>query len=100
MPPSVFAGRIPTEGEPLWLDTDRLLALSLLHIEADTCSGCGHPRTESMDIDNAETYQTKIIKCHACAAREARTIELQEEAGEKANKKLVGKSVIVLPREA
>lgn len=38
-------------------------------IEQDLkCSGCGQPRDESMDPDNARHYIAEDVRCHACAA--------------------------------
>ena len=59
---------MPGPGEPLWLDDDRDWVLALLDLEADACSGCGQPRSESMDRDGEFAYVAEPIRCHACAA--------------------------------
>lgn len=79
MPRSVFLGRSVGEGEPLWLDDDRAWAMALMQVEADTCSGCGQPRSETMavKIDSrgrkvpAHTYEAHALVCAACRARDA-----------------------------
>lgn len=68
MPRSVFLGRIPRRGEPLWTDEDREWALALLAYEADLCSGCGQSRAETTDEDNEFSYTAQALRCHGCAA--------------------------------
>jgi len=62
----VFLGRVPVPGEPLWTDEDRGWAIALLEYEADICSGCGQPRSESMDPENEFRYRPTVLRCHAC----------------------------------
>lgn len=64
----MFLGRVVEPGEPLWLDEDRDYALALHWLEAETCSGCGQPRSESTAIENDGGYRIEPIRCHACAA--------------------------------
>lgn len=52
----------------MWLDEDRDWAVALHLIEADTCEGCGQPRSESTSPDNEFGYTAAPIRCHACAA--------------------------------
>lgn len=68
MPRSIFLGRVPKRGEALWTDADRAWAMALLTYEADLCSGCGHPRSETTETHNEFAYVGKAIRCHACAA--------------------------------
>lgn len=67
MPRSIFLGRVPKRGEPLWTDDDRDWALALQAYEADLCA-CGQPRAESMSPDNEFGYDATPLRCHACAA--------------------------------
>lgn len=67
-PRSVFLGRIPRRGEPLWTDEDRAWAIALLEYEADLCSGCGQPRSETTEAANETKYTTTALRCHGCAA--------------------------------
>lgn len=69
-PPSVLAGRVVGDGEPLWTQEDTDLALALTELEDATCPGCGHDRAESMDKANTFAYRAEPAKCHACAARD------------------------------
>jgi len=67
VPPSVFRGRVPTAGEPLWGDDDRDHAMALLALEADTCS-CGEPMSQSTATTADGEYAAEAVVCHACAA--------------------------------
>ena len=42
--------------------------MALLEYEADICSGCGQPRSESMDKANEYHYEPTALRCHGCAA--------------------------------
>lgn len=77
MPLSVFRGqRRPSE---TWTHHDRVLALALAAYEADLCSGCGQPMTESMDPDNERGYVAPPPhRCHACTAVAERAEEYQQ----------------------
>ena len=66
MPRSVFLGRVPIPGEPLWTAEDRAWAIALLEYEADLCSGCGQPRSESTDSKNEFRYSPTVLVCHGC----------------------------------
>lgn len=68
MPRSVFLGRVPVPGEALWTAEDRAWAMALLEYEADTCSGCGQPHSESTLIENEFRYESTALVCHACRA--------------------------------
>jgi hypothetical protein len=66
IPRSVFLGQAPADGE-FWTPEDRRYALAWQRYKADLCGGCGHPRSESMDIDNEFRYEAEASYCHACA---------------------------------
>ncbi|MGR7002816.1 hypothetical protein ACU686_40540 [Yinghuangia aomiensis] len=68
MPRSIFLGRTPEPGEPLWLADDRTWAYALLEVEAEECKGCGHPLSETTDRDAEFAYEAEGIRCHACKA--------------------------------
>lgn len=34
------------------------------------CPGCGHPRDETMDPEAQDRYDSKALRCFACAAKE------------------------------
>ena len=53
----------------MWTDADRFDALVWQTVDDDTCSGCGQPRTESMDPDNQGAYAAKRFVCFACEAK-------------------------------
>lgn len=58
----------------VWTPEDTVLAMALIHIEDDTCSGCGLPLSESTaDGHNADTGEATYTvppptRCHACTA--------------------------------
>lgn len=60
-----------TVRDPAWTDEDRGWLLALIGEEADTCSGCGHPASETRDP--ALMYQWRLVerKCWACVVLEA-----------------------------
>lgn len=51
-----------------WAEDDRAWAIALLEYEADICSGCGQPRSESMDPANQFKYESEALRCHGCSA--------------------------------
>ena len=68
MPPSVLRGRVD---DPLtWTQEDTDLAVALAEIEAERCSGCGHPVTDTMDPDLEFEWEAEALRCHSCAARD------------------------------
>lgn len=71
---------MPGPGEPLWLDDDRAWALALLQVEAETCTGCRQPLTESMDPALEEAWRAEVVLCHACATA-GRTAEHYRQHG-------------------
>ena len=56
-----------------WDADDQGYALALLALESETCDGCGHPVTESMDSANQFGYRAELVRCHACAAADRAT---------------------------
>ena len=52
-----------------WSDEDVAAALAWQDNEDAKCSGCGHPRDESMDPERALAYDAEPVVCHSCAAR-------------------------------
>ena len=66
-PRSIFLGRVPAAGEPLWLDEDRAWAMALHDLELDTCPGCGQPHSESTLPENEYGYTAVASRCHACS---------------------------------
>lgn len=34
------------------------------------CPGCGLPRDETMSKEAQDAYQSRVLRCHGCAARE------------------------------
>lgn len=56
-----------TEVEPEWDEQSRAEAIQLIDLEADTCSGCGHPLSETTRPDAAGEYVAGLpARCHAC----------------------------------
>ncbi|MGW0626420.1 hypothetical protein [Streptomyces sp. NPDC002758] len=76
----MFLGRVVAEGEPLWLPEDRAWALALAQVEADACPECGQPWSEATDKVNEFSYDTELIRCHACTAS-ARAVKAYQEKG-------------------
>lgn len=66
-----------TVREREWTEQDFAEALALLKLEAETCSGCGEPRSESMHPDAEGGYKVDDpTRCHACTELErARAVE-------------------------
>ena len=64
-----------------WPDHDRDLAVAWVEYDHDTCSGCGHPLSETTDPQNTFAYQAEPIRCHACAAAERGTKDVDDTAG-------------------
>lgn len=61
-------GRVVKPREALWLPEDLAWAKALLALEADTCPGCGHPRSETTGPEDSTTYKATVTRCLACAA--------------------------------
>lgn len=64
-----------------WPDDDRGWALALLALDADTCSGCGHPLSESMDAANQFAYRAEPVRCFACAAADTAADKQENKSG-------------------
>jgi hypothetical protein len=63
------AGRQVRHMIPPWPLADVALALALEQFDAETCSGCGHPLSETTDPRNEGRYRTDLpVRCHACTA--------------------------------
>lgn len=54
------------EHDPAWLPEDLVGLLALQAHDDDQCSGCGHPKSESMDPANERAYSGVPLQCHAC----------------------------------
>jgi hypothetical protein len=48
-------------------------------LKNDTCSGCGESKSDSFDGANEAAYEVHTLRCHACAARDARSKEIEED---------------------
>lgn len=61
--------RAVTEVEPEWDEQSRAEAIALLDVEADTCSGCGQPLSETLRPEAVGGYKVGLpARCHACDA--------------------------------
>jgi len=93
VPLSVFLGRkqvttheylngqpVRSTTEPLWLETDRSAAMALELYEADLCTGCGQPMSESTLLENEEQYQISYEYCHGCVELDTYQDVLQKKA--------------------
>lgn len=56
-----------------------------------TCSGCGHPLSESMDPEYEGAYDAEWVVCHACSEKEFRRGDGNPPRG--------GRLIAVLPEE-
>lgn len=81
VPPSVLAGRVVGEGQPLWTQEDTDLALALAELEESQCPGCGHDRAVSTAKANTFAFRAEPVKCHACAARDRAADARSKEKG-------------------
>jgi hypothetical protein len=63
----------PAPGEPLFTPEDTELALEYLAMLADRCSGCGHPVSETTELDErgvpVHEYEGRSTVCLACEAK-------------------------------
>lgn len=63
------AGRVVRWVAPPWDLGDVALAFALQRVDAETCTGCGHPLEESTDPANEGRYLSDLpVRCHACTA--------------------------------
>lgn len=68
-----------TEVEAEWDAESRAEAIQLIDLEADACSGCGQPLSESLNPESAGTYEAQLpARCHACDALYHRQKEYAE----------------------
>ncbi|MFD0570132.1 hypothetical protein ACFQ0T_14025 [Kitasatospora gansuensis] len=74
---------MPGPGEALWTAEDRAWALALLEVEAQACSGCGHPLAETLDPELEDRWAAEALRCHACATA-ARHVDRWQNAAETA----------------
>ncbi|ANZ17453.1 hypothetical protein O1L44_16280 [Streptomyces noursei] len=74
IPYSVFMGRDVAPGEPAWTEEDTALAIEWQRIQDTTCAGCGQPLAECLTDDGG--YETAVVRCHGCKAKEKRAEEL------------------------
>ena len=73
---------VPRSAFLAWSGEDRGWAMALLAEEADACSGCGLPRSETHDPEHEFSYRATPVRCHACAAAgRAADAMKQETAG-------------------
>lgn len=64
----------------MWLPDDTEWALVWQEAQDDACSGCGHPRSETMDPKGPD-YEAVPLRCRACEAREAKAAGMQQAEG-------------------
>lgn len=58
-----------TEVEPEWDDVERAWAVMLIDVEADSCTGCGQPLSETLHPDAYEGYDAGFpAVCQGCKA--------------------------------
>lgn len=72
--------RYVTTAEPEWDEEQQALVLALAEVQADACSGCGLPLSETTQdvigpdgeedpVASMDQYQAKVTdRCYACAA--------------------------------
>lgn len=78
--------RSTSRTEPEWDRTQHALVAALADLEADTCSGCGNPLSESMspgadpeNRDGTHFYEAgPPHRCHGCTARENRAKDYRD----------------------
>lgn len=60
--------RATTTREPEWDEQERATLYAWLEDRQDRCSGCGHPLSESTDLDTAGQWAASSQVCLACLA--------------------------------
>lgn len=69
-----------TTVDPEWDETERSWAMLLIDIEADICSGCGQPLSETMTLEAYEGYESgPPAVCQGCKALHRRQREYDED---------------------
>lgn len=97
IPPSIFLGtRVMPDGQPEWLDGDRVAALEWHVFERSLCVGCRRPRDESFDLAMDDHYDVTELQCHACSARERRAWNTRGDGGAPT----FGRYFVVTPEKA
>lgn len=76
----MFLGHDRDEGQA-WSARDRELAKALLLHEADQCSGCGHPLSETLDPEREGWYDVHEDICAGCLALEKHAEREEREPG-------------------
>jgi protein-disulfide isomerase-like protein with CxxC motif len=83
-------GRAVSKHEAPWTPRDTLLAIEWQRIQTETCSGCGQHLIDSLDSENEGLFDTQVIICHGCAAKERKTHMLSEsESSENFGKRVL-----------
>ena len=79
----MLTGRAVAPGQPQWLQSDTDLAVALMVLESERCSGCGHPRVDTFAPESEGLWVAEPLRCHSCAARdrEARDTDRMDTAG-------------------
>lgn len=62
-----------------WLPSDTVCALAWQGYVDSLCTGCGHPRHESMARENTGAYRASALRCHSCDGI-AQEVERRREA--------------------
>ncbi|MEV4437481.1 hypothetical protein AB0K09_00440 [Streptomyces sp. NPDC049577] len=81
-------GRTVAPGEPVWLEDDTMLAVEWQRLQDETCPGCGHLLSESMD--EATEYDVQSLTCFACQAKD----QTERALAAKENADLSGRKLI------
>lgn len=78
IPLSVFLGRVPEPGEPVWLPEDRDVVAVWQSEEAKKCAGCG---TYSWEWDDdAQPYEPDHYTCRGCQMIEQHAAQLTDQS--------------------
>lgn len=73
---------MPGPGDEVWTEDDVEYALEWRALDEANCSGCGQPRADSFDPANADAYDVRSLRCHACAAREETSHQFSDAGGQ------------------
>jgi hypothetical protein len=69
------------EQDPLFLPDDMEAVREWQREQSLICSGCGHPRDETMDKRNQHAYKTSAYRCFACESKEKAARRAAEKGG-------------------
>lgn len=72
-----------------WPDDDQEWALEWMRNERARCPGCGHHADDVFDPDAEGQWDAQLLRCHACAARDAAV---------EANREINRDGLYVIPR--